>query len=237
MPRKRPLDLQSILFSQGFGTRRECDGLILSGAVKIDDEVCDDPSEVFEEVEEIEVGDQLWPVLEFAMIALNKPANFECSQKPKHWPTVMSLLPSPLRLRNKGSLQPVGRLDADTTGLLLLTDDGPLIHRLTSPKHHVPKVYRVTTSEPVTANQIEQLCAGVVLNDEPKPVKAAACTQTAEFELELTLTEGKYHQVKRMIAAAGNHVTGLHRSQIGDFKLPVDLAEGEWVFIDPSLVG
>jgi 16S rRNA pseudouridine516 synthase len=234
--RAKPISLQSLLFSQGFGTRRECDGLIYSGAVKVADQVCDDPEETFLDVDRIEVNQQQWPVSEFAMVALHKPAGFECSQKPKHWPSVLTLLPVPLRQRNKGGLQPVGRLDADTTGLLLLTDNGPLIHRLTSPKHHVPKVYVVTTSEAVTEQQVDQLCKGVVLDDDPAPVKAAACVKTQEFELELTLTEGKYHQVKRMIAASGNHVKALHRSQIGQLRLPETLAPGQWIHIDPALI-
>lgn len=232
----KPIELQTILFSQGFGTRRECDGLIYSGAVRVADQVCEDPEETFFDVISIEVNSEVWPVSEFAMVALNKPAGFECSQKPKHWPSVLTLLPAPLRQRNKGGLQPVGRLDADTTGLLLLTDNGPLIHRLTSPKLHVPKIYIVTTSEAVTAQQIEKLNNGVVLDDDPSPVKAAACVQTQEFELALTLTEGKYHQVKRMIAASGNHVKALHRSQIGRLTLPETLAPGQWMHIDPALV-
>ncbi len=232
----KPVDLQTILFSQGFGTRRECDGLIYSEAVKVQGIVCDDPKALFTNLLSIEVNGQHWPVSEYAMVALYKPSGYECSQKPKHWPSVMTLLPSPLRQRNKGGLQPVGRLDADTTGLLLLTDNGPLIHKLTSPKHHVPKVYLVTTSEAVTAEQINRLCSGVVLDDDPAPVRAAACIQTQEFELELTLTEGKYHQVKRMIAASGNHVNALHRSQIGHLKLPETLASGQWMHIDPALV-
>ena len=102
-------------------------------------------------------------------------------------------------------MQPVGRLDDDTTGLLLLTDDGALIHRLTSPKHHVAKVYEVRRCMRYAhrdAQQVEQLRAGVVLHDDPRPVRAAACEATGERQLRLTLTEGKYHQVKRMVAAA-----------------------------------
>ncbi len=110
---------------------------------------------------------------------LHKPAGTECSQKPSTYPSIYTLLPSPLRLRpNKGAVQGVqaiGRLDQDTTGLLLLTDDGQFIHRMGSPKHHVPKVYEVTTKHPVDEAQIDRLLAGVVLDDDPKPVRAAAC--------------------------------------------------------------
>lgn len=125
----------------------------------------------------------------------------------------------------------MGRLDQDTTGLLLLSDDGQFIHRMSSPKKHVPKVYQVTTKHPVDQKQISHLLAGVVLDDDPNPVKAAACEQTASHQLDLTLTEGKYHQVKRMLAGVGNRVEGLHRSRIGALELPVDLAPGEWKWL------
>ena len=125
-------------------------------------------------------------------------------------------------------MQPVGRLDADTTGLLLLTDDGPLIHRLTSPRRHVPKVYEAECAQPLTVDQLSRLRDGVQLHDEPAPLRAAAARRLTETRLALTLTEGKYHQVKRMVAAAGNHVVALHRSHFGALALPADLAPGQW---------
>ena len=137
----------------------------------------------------------------------------------------MSLLPLPLRVRG---LQPVGRLDEDTTGLLLMTDDGALIHRLTSPKKHVPKVYEIETVDAVSEKQADALRHGVILHDDPLPVRAAACEITGEHGLRMTLLEGKYHQVKRMVAAAGNTVKGLHRSAYGVLTLPAELAPGQW---------
>ena len=125
-------------------------------------------------------------------------------------------------------MQAVGRLEEDTTGLLLLTDDGALIHRLTSPKHHLPKVYEVTCKHPLDARQITQLLEGVILNDDPAPVRATACEQINEHSLRLTLTEGKYHQVKRMLAAVANRVESIHRSMFGALALPGDLAPGHW---------
>jgi 16S rRNA pseudouridine516 synthase len=160
---------------------------------------------------------------------LHKPAGYECSQKPRHHPSVMSLLPAPLRTRG---VQPVGRLDEDTTGLLLFTDDGALIHRLTSPKHHVAKVYEVGTKHPIADSQLAQLLAGVVLDDDPTPVRAAAAVRSADCALSLTLTEGKYHQVKRMLAAVGNRVESLHRSTFGAWALPASLAPGQWCWLD-----
>ena len=173
-----------------------------------------------------------WPYQRQAYVLLNKPAGTECSQKPSTYPSIYTLLPSPLRLRpQKGALQgvqAVGRLDQDTTGLLLLSDDGQFIHRMTSPKKHVPKVYEVTTKHPLDETQVSRLLAGVVLDDDPKLVRAAACEAISSHHLRLTLTEGKYHQVKRMLAAVSNRVEGLHRSQQGGFALPDDLLPGQW---------
>ncbi len=224
------MKLSQVLFSQGFGARRECEGLILGGHVTIAGRVCDDP---FLEVDpaglSFGVRGELWPYHAKALVLLHKPAGYECSQKPKHHPSVMSLLPLPLRVRG---LQPVGRLDEDTTGLLLMTDDGALIHRLTSPKKHVPKVYEIETAEAVTEAQLDALRRGVVLHDDPLPVRAAACERSAERALRMTLLEGKYHQVKRMVAAAGNTVSALHRSAYGVLALPADLAPGRWRWLD-----
>ena len=224
------MKLSQILFSQGFGARRECEGLILGAHVTLAGQVCDDP---FQEVEPegltFGVRGETWPYRAKALVLLHKPAGYECSQKPKHHPSVMSLLPLPLRVRG---LQPVGRLDEDTTGLLLMTDDGALIHRLTSPKKHVPKVYEIGTTLPVTPQQIDELLRGVVLHDDPLPVRAAAAEQTGDHALRMTLLEGKYHQVKRMVAATGNTVGALHRSSYGLLALPGDLAPGQWRWLD-----
>lgn len=232
------MKLAQVLFSQGFGSRRECEGLIVGGFVSVAGTVMDDP---FDELDpdglQFSVRGETWPFRTKALIVLNKPAGHECSQKPKHHPSVYSLLGAPLRRRD---VQAVGRLDEDTTGLLLLTDDGSLIHRWTSPKHHVPKVYEIGCKHPVTDDQVQQLLRGVTLIDDPVPVRAATAEATGLFNgpqaaglgelhgLRMTLTEGKYHQVKRMIAAVGNRVEGLHRSRIGALQLPPDLAPGQW---------
>jgi 16S rRNA pseudouridine516 synthase len=223
------MQLRQVLFSQGFGTRRECDALIHHGLVQLGERVADDPHEDVDTVALVfSVRGQAWPFHERALLMMNKPPGYECSRKPKHHPSVMSLLPAPLRQRE---VQPIGRLDEDTTGLLLFTDDGALIHKLTSPKWHVPKVYAVQCAEAVSAAQIEQLLGGVVLHDDPLPVRAAACAAVGERDLLLTLTEGKYHQVKRMVAAAGNHVVALQRTAFGTLQLPQDLAPGQWRWV------
>ena len=236
------MQLQDILYSQGFGTRRVCAGLIQQGLVQVypsepaSATVCTESNAEFvAEGLRFRVQGVDWPYQEKAYLMLNKPAATECSQKPSTYPSIYTLLPSPLRLRpQKGAVQgvqAVGRLDQDTTGLLLLTDDGKFIHRMSSPRHHVPKVYEVTVKHPLSDAQVAKLLAGVVLDDDPKPVRAAACEAVSEYHLRLTLTEGKYHQVKRMVAAVSNRVEALQRSQIGGLCLPDDLAPGQWCWL------
>ena len=225
--------LDDILFSQGFGSRRECAGLLAARLVRVAGAVLTDPAtdldtNLDDTGLQIEVEGQTFTVQATALVLLHKPAGYECSQKPSHWPSVLLLLPPPLRRRG---VQPVGRLDQDTTGLLLLTDDGKLIHRLTSPKHHVPKVYEVGCDRPVDAAQVRQLLDGVVLDDDPLPVRAEGCEQTGPAQLRLTLVQGKYHQVKRMLAAVGNHSTRLHRSRFGALSLDGGPAPGQWRFV------
>ncbi len=240
------MQLQDILYSQGFGTRRVCAGLIQQGLVQVyESNDAKTPVPCAQAATEF-VADGLrfrvqgvdWPYFDKAYIVLNKPAATECSQKPSTYPSIYTLLPSPLRLRpQKGAVQgvqAVGRLDQDTTGMLLLTDDGKFIHRMSSPRHHVPKVYEVTVKHPLDDKQVQKLLAGVVLDDDPKPVRAAACEAVGEFHLRLTLTEGKYHQVKRMVAAVSNRVEGLHRSQIGGLRLPDDLGPGQWRWLSAA---
>ena len=194
--------------------------------MRIGGRAIEDPAEEFDTNALVfEVDGVAWEYHEGAYLMLHKPAAYECSQKPGAHPSVFTLLPAPLRTRD---VQAIGRLDVDTTGLLLLSDDGKFIHRMSSPKHHMPKVYEVQAKHAVTQAQVDKLMAGVVLDDSPKPVRAAACEITGERALRLVLTEGKYHQVKRMVAAVGNRVEGLHRSRIGGLALPPDLAPGEW---------
>ena len=235
------MQLQDILYSQGFGTRRICAGLVQLGLVQVDFGeglvTCEDPQQDIDVYEGLKYSVQgvLWPYHAKAYVLLHKPAGYECSHKPSAWPSLYTLLPPALRQRPQKSAvqgaQAVGRLDQDTTGMLILTDDGPLIHRMSSPRHHVPKVYEVTTDDPLDDKQVQRLLDGVVLDDSPKPVKAAACVAVSDHHMRLTLTEGKYHQVKRMLAAVGNKVVGLHRSQIGAMPLPADLAPGQWRWI------
>jgi 16S rRNA pseudouridine516 synthase len=226
------MQLERLLQKHGFGTRKGCRALIRNERVAINGQLCDDPfADVDTENLIFSVDGVDWPYAEFASLILNKPAGYECSRKPVHHPSVLELLPVQLRERD---VQPIGRLDEDTTGLLLITDDGQLNHQLSSAKRKVPKVYLATTKHPVDQAQIDALLAGVLLNDEPEPIRAAACEIAGECLLRLTVTEGKYHQVKRMVAAAGNRVEALHREAVGELKLPADLKPGEWRWLSAA---
>lgn len=171
-----------------------------------------------------------WDYHEHLYVALNKPPGYECSRKPSHHPGVLRLMPEQFTLRET---QPVGRLDHDTTGLLLLSDDGAFIHAHTSPKRLVPKVYVAVTAGTVTPGLVAQLLEGVQLDDEPAPIAVQGCRQLDEHRIEIVLVQGKYHQVKRMLAAAGNHCTALHRASIGGLSLDsLGIAPGEWCYLD-----
>lgn len=225
------LSLDRILQSQGFGTRKYCRELIADGEVNIAGAiVTDSQASVETDSLEFNIFGEPHRYCEHLYIALNKPVNYECSRKPSHHPGVLSLLPEQFIRRD---VQPVGRLDHDTTGLLLMSDDGAFIHAQSSPKRHISKVYVATTHDPVTPKLITQLLGGVKLHDEPAPLAAVTCRMLDTHQLEIVLEQGKYHQVKRMLAAAGNHCTALRRTEIGGLKLDaLGLTEGEWCYLD-----
>jgi 16S rRNA pseudouridine516 synthase len=227
------LTLDRILQSQGFGTRKWCRELISDGEVTIDGASITDYRATFDTASlSFTLFDEEWQYREHVYIALNKPANFECSRKPSHHPGVLTILPEQFTWRD---VQPVGRLDHDTTGLLLMSDDGPFIHAQSSPKRHIPKVYLATTAEPVTPDLIALLVAGVKLHDEPAPLAAQTCRQCETHQLEIVLEQGKYHQVKRMLVAAGNQCVALRRVAIGALTLDaLGLEEGEWCYLDEA---
>ena len=224
--------LDKILQSQGFGTRKACRYLVLDGLVEVDGAVVDDIRAEFVAAGlQFSVDGEAWQYREHVYLALNKPAGVECSRRPAHHRGVLTLLPDQFTLRD---VQPVGRLDHDTTGLLLLSDDGAFIHAQSHPKRHVPKTYVATTQEAVTPELVARLESGVKLADEPEPLKAQA-RQLGPREIEITIDMGKYHQVKRMLAAAGHHCVALRRSAIGGLTLEaLGLAEGAWCYLDEA---
>lgn len=224
------MKIERMLQSQGFGSRRECRALVRAGLFSIDGEVIEDPFIDIDPVAHPFVVDgEVWQYREKAYLMLNKPSGHECSHKPHHHHSVYALLPPQLSVRG---VQTVGRLDHDTTGLVLLSDDGQFIHFWSSGKKRIPKTYEVTTSDPVSDETLRQLREGVLLHDESSPIRAFSCASEGEYHLRLTVTEGKYHQVKRMVAATGNRVEALHRTHVGGLSLPSDLPLGEWRWLD-----
>ena len=164
------------------------------------------------------------------LLMLHKPAGYTCSTKDPGR-IVYDLLPPRFRLR-KPLLSTVGRLDRDTSGLLLMTDDGALLHRITSPKSHVPKAYEAELAEPLRGDEAALFASGtLMLDSETTPLQPALLEPTGERSARLTITEGRYHQVRRMFAAAGNHVETLHRSRVGALELG-SLPVGEWRLLD-----
>ena len=226
------MKLYRVLQSQGYGSRKGCVARVRAGAVAVNGVVCDDPeTEVDPTQLELTLDGVTLAYREKAYVLMHKPAGHECSHHPSHHPSVFSLLPQPLLQRG---VQCVGRLDHDTSGLLLFTDDGQFIHRMISPKKGVAKVYRAVCADPVSDAMLQALRSGVQLNDEPAPIAALACEKLDAHTLRLTLAEGKYHQVKRMIGATGNRVESLHREAIGGFALPPTLPAGAWRWLEPD---
>lgn len=155
---------------------------------------------------------------------LNKPEGYVCSTDDPENPTILWFIEEPMAFK----LHAAGRLDIDTTGLVLLTDDGKWSHRITSPRHHCEKTYLVTLDSPVAEGTAEQFAQGVQLHNEKDLTKPARLEIITPTEVRLTISEGRYHQVKRMFAAVGNHVVALHRERIGAIVLDEDLEPGEY---------
>jgi 16S rRNA pseudouridine516 synthase len=220
------MKLVKLLANLGYGSRKEVDKLLRSGAVtnaagvayKHKDDA--DPDDVRVAGEGLDPGFPL-------VIVMHKPEGFTCSTEDPG-ETIYDLLPPRFSKRNPG-LNPVGRLDKDTTGMLLMTDDGKLLHQVIHPKSACLKVYHVMLDRPLNGNESEIFSSGeMMLESENKPLLPAVFEAIGEKEALVTLHEGRYHQVRRMFAAVGNHVLSLKRISIGNFKLPEELEEGEW---------
>ena len=228
----KKLPLERLLHSQGFGSRKDCRALIRQGRVRIAGEDQEDPLLELDPAGLVFAVDEVeWSYQERAYLMLNKPSGYECSHQPKHHASVYALLPPPL---NGRQVQSLGRLDEDTTGLLLFSDDGQFIHRIISGKRKVQKTYRVTARHAVSEESMCALLAGVQLDDEPGLVAAAGCERLTDREFLMTVTEGRYHQVKRMVAAVSNRVEALQRVAIGGLQLPTDLPEGCWRWLSAA---
>jgi 16S rRNA pseudouridine516 synthase len=218
--------LDQLLSSLGYCSRRDARDWIASGAVTVNGIEAGDfgakanPADVRVDGEPLDHPDGL-------LLAFHKPLGLVCSHDLREGPNVYSLLPERWRRRNP-QVTSIGRLDKDTSGLLLLTDQSGLVHRLTSPKHKVPKVYRATLDRDVSTELIPVFASGTLrIEDDERPCAPALLTLITPREAELTLTEGRYHQVRRMFAACGATVLTLHRTQFGPLNLG-QIPPGTW---------
>jgi len=211
-------------------SRKEAKRAIGSGRVQVDGTPCNSANTKINATAAVTLDGCPCNLPTERYLMLHKPAGVVSATEDSEHPTALDLLPGDLAHR----LHIAGRLDLDTTGLLLLTTDGQWSHRLTSPRVQCPKTYRVTLAEPIGLEAVEKLEQGVMLRNDPKPTRPASVTIVQERLIEMTISEGRYHQVKRMLAAVGNHVEGLHRSRIGAISLDPDLSPGEFRDLTPE---
>ncbi len=220
------MKLVKLLANLGYGSRKEVARLIRSGAVT-DAEGNVLGSKDFPGAENIRVAGEELDLPAPLTIVMNKPEGYTCSTEDPG-ETIYDLLPPRFSRRNPG-LNPVGRLDKDTRGMLLMTDDGKLLHRVIHPKSGCLKVYHAELARPLAGDEATLFASGeFLLENDPKPLLPAGFQAMNEKEALVTLHEGRYHQVRRMFAATGNHVLRLRRISIGGLELPPDLQEGEW---------
>lgn len=231
MSKTPSLRLDRLLSNLGYGSRREVQSLVRAGRVKLDGAEVQDADDKVALTPDLSArmtvnGKPLDPPPGLALM-LHKPLGVTCSHK-EAGALVYELLPARWRLRDP-AISTVGRLDKETSGLLLLTDDGALLHRIISPKSNVAKRYLVTLDRPMKGDEGQVFAAGtLMLEGEDRPLLPAELEVLSPTEALLTIHEGRYHQVRRMFAAVGNHVTALHRDRIGGLDLPADLPAGEW---------
>ncbi len=226
------MKLVKLLANLGYGSRKEVQRLIRSGAVTDAAGKVLGENEVPPHDQILFRGEELDPPAPL-VIMLHKPDGYTCSSEDPG-STIYDLLPPRYAKRNPG-LNPIGRLDKDTTGLLLMTDDGKLLHKIIHPKSNCLKVYQASLDRPLEGHEDELFSSGtLVLNSETRPLLPAKLEVLGEKEALVTLHEGRYHQVRRMFAAAGNHVLGLKRISIGGLKMPDDLEEGDWRVLTPA---
>jgi 16S rRNA pseudouridine516 synthase len=229
--------LDRLLANLGYGSRREVQGLMARGQVRLDGAILRDPSAHVTPAADLptrmRVVGQPIDLPSPLTLLLHKPLGVVCSHR-EAGRSVYELFPERWR-RRAPPLSTIGRLDADTSGLLMLTDDGALLHRIISPKKATPKRYLATLARPLTGHEGELFASGtLMLEGEGKPLAPAVLEPLSDTSARLIITEGRYHQVRRMFAAASNHVVALHREAIGALELPADLASGDWRIATPD---
>lgn len=220
------LTVERLLSQLGFGSRKEARGLVRMGLVEIAGVVLEDPFQELPVIpDSIRVNGEDITTQMKLYVMLHKPLGIECSHNPQHHDSVFSLVPAHWQGME---IRSVGRLDVDSSGLLLLSNQGDFIHRVESPKKGTLKRYEATLARPFEKEQKAELTSGVMLKNEKRPVVARELKVLGERQVEIAIGEGLYHQVRRMFAAVGNHVETLHRISIGEVVLDPKLAPGEW---------
>lgn len=234
MSNAKPVRLDKLLANMGYGTRKEIDALVRSRRILLDKKPLKSGSDKIKPSQDLQnrltIDETPVDPLPGFAILLHKPVGVTCSRKDTG--TLLSEL-FPARWDKRDPLlSPIGRLDKDTSGLLLLTDDGQLNHRVSSPKTQTPKRYHVILDRDLAGDEVDIFAAGtLMLESEHKPLLPAELEVINSKEAILTLHEGRYHQVRRMFAAQGNHVNALHRLSIGGLHLPKNLGAGQWRFM------
>lgn len=229
--------IDKLLSSLGYGSRSDVPLMAKMGRIFLDGKPVRDVSQRLQLTDDLSsrlsIDRQPLDPLMGVVILMHKPVGVTCSHK-ESGALVYDLLPDRWGQRTP-ALSSVGRLDKDTSGLLLITDDGPLLHRIISPKRHIKKTYLATLDRPLNGTEIDIFASGtMMLNGETKPLAPAELKIVSSHQALLTITEGRYHQVRRMFAATGNHVTQLHRTTLGGLALPDTLAPGEWTVLSPG---
>ena len=226
-----------LLSSMGYGSRAEIARLARAGRITLD------AAELLDVTKRIAVTPDLPTRMEIdgapldplqgMVILLNKALGMTCSHK-EQGPLVYDVLPARWKRRDP-AISTIGRLDKQTSGLLLLTDDGDVLHRVISPRRHVRKVYRAKLARPLDGSECALFASGhLMLDGEDKPLAPAELVVVSDTEALLSVTEGRYHQVRRMFAATGNHVEDLHRERLGGLSLPDDMAPGQWKLLSET---
>jgi 16S rRNA pseudouridine516 synthase len=239
MSAPKAMRLDRLLANLGYGSRREMQMLARAGRIRLDGAPLREIDERAPLTEEFRArltidGEALDPLPGLALM-MHKPLGVTCSHK-ETGPLVYRLLPDRWRLRDP-AISTVGRLDKETSGLLLLTDDGKLLHDIISPRRTIAKTYRATLDRPLRGDEEKIFAAGtLMLEGEDRPLLPALLEVLGPQEARLTLTEGRYHQARRMFAAVGNHVVALHRQSVGALALPDDLAPGEFTLLDAAAI-
>ncbi len=224
--------IDKLISEMGLAGRRECAALAKRGQLLVDGVPVRDPScHIDPERQTVTLSGRVVEYSKYTYVMLNKPEGYVSATDDESLPYVTELLPEEYRRRG---LFPVGRLDRDTVGLMILTNDGALSHALLSPKHHVDKVYRFSADEPLPEGTEEKFRHGVTLSDGYECKSAQITLDADRLHGEIILTEGKYHQIKRMIAASGSHVTYLERIRFADIPLDPELGRGQWRLLSPD---